>query len=527
MRSLMENALKQLSEFFKRMSKRERIRFGILAAIVIVLAIVTVSILGRTSYETLLNTQDVIEAGEIFSAIQDMGIPVRAQGTRILVPEGRSDEVRLMLANQGFFSYEPNLEIYDAASGFGTTDDHRQRILDIGMAMEIRQQILISPKIQNANVIINSGRISSFARGRGEREPVATVMLELRGVSQLTQQEAQTIAEMVRTTVSGISYDNITITDSNLKTYNIVAGSEDIGTELGSRFELQNQLAQQIQRQAEDLLIPIFGMNMVKIQANVTLDFDSVIIERIEFEPPIAGEMEGMIRSAMDLFEVQRTRGAAIGIPGTDENLNPPGYPYGPLGEDEEYRKILNERNMELNQTITSIEEAKGRIRYLSISVLIDPSAVTEDYTAEVRDLVSMGFGANPANVAVAMIEFNEHGQSLAEMYAEWEAQLARERQRELLEIIIQWAVILLLGIMFMSLVRTIVRVIKGETEPELALAGGGIDYIADDELDDGFVQDEEIELTTKSSSLEQIEKFIEKDPGAVAQLLRNWLTDE
>lgn len=30
-----------------------------------------------------------------------------------------------------------------------------------------------------------------------------------------------------------------------------------------------------------------------------------------------------------------------------------------------------------------------------------------------------------------------------------------------------------------------------------------------------------------KSADSEQIERFVDKDPAAVAQLLRNWLTDE
>ena len=110
---------------------------------------------------------------------------------------------------------------------------------------------------------------------------------------------------------------------------------------------------------------------------------------------------------------------------------------------------------------------------------------------------------------------------------------------------IVMWSVILLLGLAFMMLIRTIVRTIKPPPEPEPVLADGsyGIDYIVDDDADDiddvddvdvdvdditDVTQYEEVELQqTKSSGLEQIEKFIDKDPAAVAQLLRNWLTEE
>jgi len=37
----------------------------------------------------------------------------------------------------------------------------------------------------------------------------------------------------------------------------------------------------------------------------------------------------------------------------------------------------------------------------------------------------------------------------------------------------------------------------------------------------------EEIEINQKSAGLEQIERFIDKDAASVAQLLRNWLSEE
>jgi flagellar biosynthesis/type III secretory pathway M-ring protein FliF/YscJ len=123
------------------------------------------------------------------------------------------------------------------------------------------------------------------------------------------------------------------------------------------------------------------------------------------------------------------------------------------------------------------------------------------------------------------------------------------------------WVVILLLGLAFILLIRTIV---KGSKEPqyaqEVALAGGGVDYLADDDITDltdidgitdltdltditremygegdimardlqaGAEPEEDLELRKKPSGLEQIERFIDKDPASVAQLLRNWLSDE
>jgi flagellar M-ring protein FliF len=98
------------------------------------------------------------------------------------------------------------------------------------------------------------------------------------------------------------------------------------------------------------------------------------------------------------------------------------------------------------------------------------------------------------------------------------------------------WSVILLLGLAIIMLIRMIVKSSKPipvpEPEPILvdASVGMGIEYIADEETDIIDVpehEDEDIDMPKKPTGLEQIEKFIDKDPAAVAQLLRNWITEE
>jgi len=108
------------------------------------------------------------------------------------------------------------------------------------------------------------------------------------------------------------------------------------------------------------------------------------------------------------------------------------------------------------------------------------------------------------------------------------EAQEAAARTQRLIEQIIMYAIILLLGIMFMLLVRSIFTAIKPPPEPEplLVADGPGVDFLIDGEEPED-VEYEDVDLQTKSAGLEQIERFIDKDSNSVAQLLRNWLSDE
>ncbi|MDR0491856.1 MAG: flagellar M-ring protein FliF [Oscillospiraceae bacterium] len=548
MRAFTENVLRQIREFFGKMSKKDRVRLLVFSLVIIVLAIIIVSVLNRTNYAQLIRAQSDAEVGEIISALREKNVPYRIEGTTVLVPDNKVAEVRADLAAQGFFANEKDYSFLDQASGFSVTDDTRQKLFEAQRESDIKVSILATEKIQNCYVTLNMGKTSPFAMKGSGSEPTASVVLVLKNGATLSNREAQQIAGIVKTSVPDLKYENITITDDKLNIYSI--GDDinvDIGDELSTRIALENLLAQQLQAQGEQLLIPIFGMNSVKVQPHLTLDFDKVNSESIEFAPPVAGELDGIARSSSELYENQRLPGAAEGIPGTDTNgMGPTEYPYVTLQDGEEYRKVLIEKNYEINQTITTIEKERGQIKELSIAVLIDSESVDGDYTTEVTNLVSKAFGCAPANIAVERVPLTHREETLEELEAEREQALKTTKLKELLKTIIVWAVILILGLAFISLIKSIVKSSREpEISPEALLADGArVDYMANDDLVDEMGLEpnpgemagdeteadeevEEIELNTKSPGLEQIERFIDKDPAAVSQLLRNWLTDE
>jgi len=207
-------------------------------------------------------------------------------------------------------------------------------------------------------------------------------------------------------------------------------------------------------------------------------------------------------------------------------------YPYGTLENGVLYEKRINDKNYEINETREIIEKAEGTISFISVAVSINQMAVDEDYTEQVRNLITRGLGVLPANVSVERMPFGYQDTSFEDAMKSMEEQEALARRQELTRTIIMWSVIFLLGLMLMFLILTILRAARPAPEPALqpVLVGAGIDYIADEDEDIDLLEEqgvEEVELSKKPTGLEQIERFIDKDPAAVAQLLRNWLSDE
>ena len=142
-----------------------------------------------------------------------------------------------------------------------------------------------------------------------------------------------------------------------------------------------------------------------------------------------------------------------------------------------------------------------------------------------------MAIGVPLSNVRVQALPFVYEDAAMAQWRADLEAAEAAQRNRELVEMIIMYAVIVLLGVMVFLLGRAIVKALRPEAEPEPALVvagAGGYDFLVDgEEIEEVPASVAEIETVSKSPGLEQVEKFIDRDAASVAQLLRNWLSDD
>ena len=541
MKTFMSSILGQLKEFFAKMSRKDKTRLAILALVVIVLAVATTVILGRTKYTELYRNLNAGEAGAILGALDEMGVPSKAEGDgTILVPEEMASELRMKLSAAGYTAAAPDMTILENANGFGVTDTQSREYVRRQLEWDIARNILKSQKIQDCSVKLVIPDNSSYSFTANKIDASAAVTLTIRGGAQLTQGEAAAIAEIVMASVPGLALDNVRIVDSNWNLYDVGSGAVNVGVDINSQFALEEQAKRQLERQLTYLLAPMFGDGSFSISIGLTLNFDDVLSESIELSPPVPGELDGMAVSMMELYENSRVEGAAEGAPGTDTNgmgSDTPGYPYGELQDGELYNKVLREFNYDMNRLTTQIDKAKGTIKTLSVAIAIDDKAAAGEYSEEVRDLVAKAIGVEDGNISVQRVPFIEHEQA-EDMSGASYAKLVN--QREILGKIIMWGVILLLGLAVISLIKLIVKSIMVVSQPQVALAGGmgGIDYLADDDDDgegDGDTRarfgdpDEypEIELRGKPGNVEQLEKFIDKDPRAVAQLLRNWLSEE
>lgn len=539
MAGFMKDSIAKIAKYFKDMDKGKRLRLIILAVVAVAVVLTASILLNQKSYTVLYSGMNAEDAGEVLARLNEMSVDAKADGSdTILVESDDADSIRMQLAAEGYPSSGYNYDIFKNASGLGTTDMEKRVYLQFQLQDNLRKTIVQLDKVKDAVVNVNLGESSSFVLSNDEKPATAAVMLKLEDGMTLSNEEVRAIAELVSKSVAGLNVDDVRIIDSEMNLYDMQ--DDTVVENVGTQMQLQQAVQDQLQTQVANLLFPIFGEDSVLAQVNVVLNFDKQVSESVVFEPPVEGSNEGLAVSMQELAETVQddTSGGLVGV---DANGGTTSYP-SVTGEDSPYSKISKETNYELNETRTQIENAQGKIEDLSVSVIIDSSTTTEDYTERVKSLVATAIGVSGERITVDMLPFKqmeqgESGDPATDAFALQQQTFSEMEKASLVRLSI------IIGAVVIVLILALVAVLTlRKKKPVQTVGGYGVDYYAGDTMipapdgaSIGSMNSGDEPPPTKgipmenkeNGNLSRLEQYIENSPESVTQLLRNWLSDD
>lgn len=525
--------------YFKGLEKGQKTRFFVFTTLAIVILIAASVFLNQKSYTVLYSGMDPADAGEMLSVLSDMGIDAKAEGSNtILVDSAQADTVRMKLAAEGYPKSGFNFDIFSNASGLGMTDMEKRVYYQFQLQENLSQVIKRMDKVDDAIVNISLAQESAFVLSEDEKPASASVLLKLKDNQSISPEEVRAIAELVSKSVSGLSVEDVRIVDSNMKLYSLEDG--DAYSNLGTQLELQEQVRQTLQQQVISLLAPVFGEKSILAQVNVALDFDRQTTETVAFSPPVEGSTEGLAVSMQELAETIKGN-TATSVAGIDANgaNSTTVYPAVTPGDDTVYNKVSRETNLELNETRTKIENAQGSIRDLSVAIVIDSSNMEDDYRENVRSLVANAIGVASERVSVEMLPFQDLEEPVPENQ---DVVAAFSDQKDMLDIASRASntrLLILVGAAVASFLILVAAILSLRKKSELvyeAEVGNMFDYTSGEDI---YPDSMSGSLSTpqggpvaeikevQDANLAQLGDYVERRPEAVAQLLRNWLSDD
>lgn len=350
---------------------------GIAASVAIGVAVVLWS--QTPSYSILAGNLDQKGASEISDLLRQSNIEYKVDESTgaILVPSGRLQDAKMKLASQGLpRSDSVGFELLEQDRGFGSSRLVENARYQKAMEGELARTISTLSSVQSARVHLATPKKSVFVQPR--QVVSASVVVKLYPGRSLDQGQVDSIVHLVASSVPELEASNVTVVDHK---GSLLSGRQD-GRALAlstRQFEYTRQLEEHYKRRVEDILSPMVGVD--KVRAEVTADLDFTVSEQTEerFNP------DAQAMRSEQLNEQSSGAGAPGGVPGALTNQPPAagtapeqaaGGGAGGAGGASQSNSKNSIRNFEVDKTISHTQQSSGRLRKLSVAVVVDDRQV-------------------------------------------------------------------------------------------------------------------------------------------------------
>jgi len=529
-----------------------------LGAGVVAMIVVMALWLREGEYRSLFTNLESRDGGAIVSVLNQRNIPYKFadNGATILVPADQVYALRLQLAEQGLpRGGSVGFELLDQPR-FGASQFTEQVTYQRALEGELARSIEGMHPVKAARVHLAIPRQSLFVR---EREaPTASVLLTLYPGRSLSDSQVSAIAWLVSSSVPKLNVDAVSIVDQDGHLLSALAGEAGMD---GTRRNFVADIEQRTVQRILTLLNPIVGAGNVRAQVSAAVDF-SQREQTSEVYRPNETPGEAAVRSKQTSASLQNGAQQPQGVPGALSNepppnatapiqaapanqaqnqtqnqaqnqapaqaATPPAAATGTLGTQAGTERVSTRNdatiNYEVDRTISHVKHELGTLQRLSVAVVVnyrekdgeavplDPADM-EKIDALVRQ--AMGYSAERGDsLSVVNSAFTE----TAPQIPAWENPAYQGYAMQLLKI-------LLFLVAAVFLWRSVLKpIIQGYANAQVERAKQDARQQAIREHQ-RMAEQRASEISRYEDNLETARTMAQKDPRAVAMVLRSWMS--
>lgn len=525
------------------------------AAAALVALIVAVAMWSsEPKYKVLFSNLDDRDGGAIVTALGTMNVPYKYNdtGTALLVPADRVYDARLQLASQGLpRGGSVGFELMDNAR-FGASQFAEQINYQRGLEGELARSIESMHTVQHARVHLAMPRQSLFVRER--QPPTASVLLNVYPGRSLSDAQVSAISWLVASSVPELTAENVSIVDQNGRLLSAPTG-EGRGMD-ADQMRMVRETEQRTVERILTILNPLVGPGNVHAQASAEMDF-SRREETSEVYRPNQEPGQAAIRSQQTSESNQRGINPAQGVPGALSNQPPanaqapianppqtqPPRPGQPQQQGQQQQQqtatgagalgaggTVSDRrdattNYEVDRTISHIKQPVGMLKRLSVAVVVnyvrdkdgEPQALPPEELSKLTNLVreAMGYSESRGDsLNLVNSQFND-GPPAVPMWRDPE-------MISLFKTILAWLVGGVLALwLYRKVRRSVGDYLYPPVDPEVAEA----ERIEAQREAQDLARAKETDRY--QDNLERARTMANKDPRAVAMVLRTWMTKD
>ncbi len=542
--------------FINQLKINRKMLLLIVGVIVIAISSITYLWLKDDNYGVLFSNLNDKDGGEIISQLDKLNIPYKfsSSGSTILIPQNQIYNTRLRIAQQGLPKGGAiGFELLDKES-FGMSQFNEQINYQRALEGELSRTIAIISSVDDARVHLAMPKPSLFVRER--KFPSASVALTLLPGRALSQGQIDAIIHLISSSVPELQADKVTIIDQK---GNLLTGERYRDSNVNiAQLEYSERIENLIRERVEKIIIPILGQQNVKVQVNADIDF-SRQESTSEIYDPNSDASNQTIRSKQQIENSQLASSNIIGgVPGALSNQPVP-TPSAPIdGEIDSKDKDDKQKmyhlqsnktlNFEVNRQVIHSKIPEGRIKRLSVAVLVNYKFISADEITSANEENSekeavekwvkldqeelthiealarqaMGFSdLRGDSLTVANLKFTDQieDENAAMVF------LQKHEVFDMLKVAIKYLIyILILWFAWRKVLRSIWIKIQRQylntdnrSSDSTMASEDKLDYKAHSKLQQKIFED-------NMQQQQYIRKIVEKDPRVMALIIRGWM---
>ncbi len=529
MQERLKALLNKVVELWNKYTKKQKAIILSTIGVVVIMIVLLVYFLGRTTYVRWQVYDDLVKVQAVDEALTQAGIAhkIGDDSATIYVDSKKTVQANIAVINSpamsdGRMSWSDMLD-----NDMSTTNADKIQKNAVYFQGSLEQQIEGLLGVESAKVsYIPIDRTATIL----DEEKDIQCSVSLRINSEFKNSAAEGIATYVANALGNRSLDTVKVIDQygNLL-YN---GPEDEDTaSLSKQMAMQKEVSDFYREQMIAYGLQL-GYDYAEVVPHLEINYDQVEIYQQQYFPA-EGSEQGLYSSFKQIQSENSGQGGDV--PGTDSNdendymLQTGGTGRSSYDEtqaeylvDNTITKTIKESGI-VDKTASSMSIVLKRLRTYTkddLERLGQLEGTTwEDYIVNNRELKTLTLdpailtafsnatGIPESNLSILLYEIPEYLEEVEEGF-NW----------NLLLTIVLFIIIIALLVFVVFRVSKPAEVV--ETEPELSVEK----LLATTKENQSL---EDIEFSEKSETKRLIEKFVDENPDAVAQLLRNWLSDD
>jgi flagellar M-ring protein FliF len=516
------------------------------------------------TYSTLyanLGTQDQAQITQALDAAQ---IPYRmAPGSSAIeVPAERLNDARLKLAGQGLPEGGGGFAMMDKDPGFGVSQFMENARYQHALEAELARTIAALRPVEAARVHLAVPRQSAFVRDH--KGASASVFLQLKQGRRLEQEQIQAIVNLVASSIPDLEANQVTVVDQQGRLLSSPEGHDQFAIR-EQQYDMIHRLEDDYAQRIEALLAPLVGPG--KVRAQVVAQMDMAVTEEAheQYKPD-----SQIVRSEQSSESITKDGSGSQGVPGALTNqppsagvAQPPGSaapatakPAGAssaaataaatsaiagtsAGVTDSTSK-QSTKNYEIDRTVAYTRQPAGRLRRVTVAVLIDnmrtagkdgkikETPLSKEQLDHINQLVKDTVGYDQARGDSVNVVNASFTQEAAAPAAEGELESPRIWESPLfLDVAKIVGGLIVLVVLVLSVIRPLVKTLIGPTAHQMSVAvlpRAVNEPIAPPALP-GAAQ--AAAAVSHEQQVMQARTLVNQDPKRVAQVVRGWVAKD